>query len=75
MALPPSNETIAGRVRAAMDDAGLSEVVLADETHIPRSTLRRRLSGKTDWLTGELTAISARLGVPLLDLLADEVAA
>lgn len=73
MALPPSNRTIAERVRAAMGD--VSEVVLADDTGIPRSTLRRRLSGKSDWLTGELTAISARLHVPLLALLADEEAA
>ena len=58
-----------------MDRAGISEVVLADETHIPRSTLRRRLSGTSDWLTGELTAISARLDLRLLDLLADEEAA
>lgn len=74
MVIPPTNETIARRVRDAMDEAGISEVTLAEDTHIPRSTLRRRLSGTSDWLTGELTAISARLGVSLLDLLA-EVAA
>lgn len=53
----------------------LSEVILADDTGIPRTTLRRRLTGNSDWLTGELVAISARLDVPLLDLLADEEAA
>lgn len=73
MALSPSNRTIARRVRAAMGD--VSEVVLADDTHIPRSTLRRRLSGESDWLTSELTKIGERLGVTLLDLLADEEAA
>lgn len=75
MVAPPSNATIADRVRAAMQRAGVSEVVLSEDTHIPRSTLRRRLSGTSDWLTSELTAISGRLGVRLLDLLADEVAA
>lgn len=75
MVTPPTNSTIAERVRSAMDAAGISEVVLSETTHIPRSTLRRRLSGESDWLTGELTKISARLDVPLLALLADEVAA
>lgn len=75
MTLPPSNRTIAERVRAAMDAAGISEVVLADDTSIPRTTLRRRLAGDSDWMTGELTKVSARLDLPLLDLLADEVAA
>ena len=73
--LPPSNATIAGRVQAAMKAAGLSEVALADQAGIPRSTLRRRFLGNTDWLTGELAALSAVLGVRLLDLLADEAAA
>lgn len=75
MVTSPSNNTIAERVRAAMEAAGISEVVLSEDAHIPRSTLRRRLSGTSDWLTGELTAISGRLGVPLLSLLADEEAA
>jgi hypothetical protein len=72
---PPTNQTIAERVRSAMEKAGVSEVVLADDTGIPRTTLRRRLTGMSDWLTGELTAISGRLDVALVELLADEVAA
>ena len=75
MVTPPTNTTIADRVRAAMERAGVSEVALADATAIPRSTLRRRLSGRSDWLTGELVALCEPLGVSLLDLLADEVAA
>jgi transcriptional regulator with XRE-family HTH domain len=54
---------------------GISEAQLALDTGISRATLRRRLAGTSDWLTSELTAISAGLGVPLVELLADEVAA
>lgn len=68
----PTNLTIAQRVRAAMDQAGDSEVKLADDTGIPRTTLRRRLTGNSDWMTSELVAISKRLDVSLIELLADE---
>lgn len=70
--VPPTNHSIAERVRAAMDAAGQSEVVLADATDIPRTTLRRRLSGRSNWMTSELTAICEHLDVPLLSLLSDE---
>jgi len=72
MVTPPTNQTIAERVRAAMVEANESEVTLADATDIPRTTLRRRLGGNSDWLTGELTAITSHLGIPLVELLADE---
>lgn len=75
MVAPPSNQTIAHRVRAAMDEADVSEAALALQTGLSRSTLRRRLAGTSDWMTSELTTISTTLGVPLLSLLADEVAA
>jgi excisionase family DNA binding protein len=61
---PPTNSTIAERVRAAMEEAGVSEVVLADDTGIPRTTLRRRLTGLSDWLTGELTPQTAQTAEP-----------
>lgn len=73
MASTPTNLTIALRVREAMGE--ISEVVLADETGISRTTLRRRLTGKSDWLTGELLAVAGFLGVSLVDLLSDERAA
>jgi hypothetical protein len=72
MATPPTNRTIAERVREAMETADRSEVTLALDTGIARSTLRRRLAGTTPWLTSELVAIASVLDVGLLDLLADE---
>lgn len=75
MVSPPSNQTIAQRVRVAMDDSGQSEKSLADETGIARTTLRRRLSGGSSFTTAELTSICPLIGASLIDLLADEESA
>jgi len=75
MVTPPTNQTIAARVRVAMDEAGQSEKSLADVTGIARSTLRRRLTGGSPFTTAELAAVAPVLEVRLVDLLADEESA
>lgn len=60
---------VAAAVEAARGTAGLSEVVLADATNIPRSTLKRRLSGASPFTVEELDAIATALGVSIVDLI------
>lgn len=52
------NAEIADRVRVAMQERGLSITSLASETGIAERTLKRRLGGNSDWLTGELERIA-----------------
>lgn len=75
MVTPPSTRTVAQRVRDAMEQKSLTEKGLADVTGIPRTTLRRRLTGNSSFTLNELDAIARYLGLPLVDLLADEAAA
>lgn len=75
MVTPPSNQTVAARVRVAMEQAGHSEKSLADITGIARSTLRRRLTGGSPFTTAELAAVAPVLEVKLVELLADEESA
>lgn len=55
-----------------MAEKGATEKSLADRTGIPRTTLRRRLTGLSSFTINELHAIASHLGVSLLDILADE---
>ena len=75
MVTPPSARTVAERVRVAMEQKGETEKGLADATGIPRTTLRRRLTGNSPFTVNELGAIAPCLGVALVALLADEPAA
>lgn len=75
MVTPPSNHTVAQRVRDAMEEQGQTEKGLAEATGIPRTTLQRRLTGNSDFTVTELDALARHLGIALVDLLADEPAA
>lgn len=75
MVTPPTTLTVAERVRSAMVEKGLTPKGLADDAGIPRTTLNRRLTGKSSFTLNELDAIAPSLGVTAADLLADEVAA
>lgn len=55
-----------------MEDAGSTEQALAANTGIARTTLRRRLTGKSGFTVDELTAIVEELGLDLVLLLANE---
>lgn len=75
MVTPPSTQTVAGRVRSAMEEQGQTEKGLADATGIPRTTLRRRLTGNSPFTLNELDVLAPLLGISLVDLLAEEPAA
>lgn len=75
MVTPPSSQTVARRVRHIMADQGETEKSLADATAVPRTTLRRRLTGNSAFTLNELDAIARHLSVSLVTLLADEDAA
>lgn len=72
MVTPPTNQTIAARVREAMAAADESEQSVAEATGIARTTLRRRLTGNSAFTTDELVPVSRHLGLPLMHFLADE---
>jgi transcriptional regulator with XRE-family HTH domain len=58
-----------------MEEQGRTEKGLAEATGIPRTTLQRRLTGTSDFTVSELDALARHLGIPLVELLADEPAA
>lgn len=59
----------AAQVAAAMSDAGKSEVAVSEATGIPRSTLKRRLSGFSSFTVDELQRVADLLEVPVTTLL------
>lgn len=61
----------AKRVAAAIEAAGETKLGIAEKTHIPRTTLLRRLAGVTPFYVDELHAIAGVLGVSVVDLLPD----
>lgn len=63
------------RVKQAIDDAGLSERDVAEQTGIPLTTLNRRLRGHAPFTATELRKIGQVLGVPASSLIVEEVAA
>lgn len=65
---------MAASVEAARVAAQVSEVVLAESTNIPRSTLKRRLAGASPFTVDELDAIAVALKVPFATLLGIEAA-
>lgn len=72
MVTPPTNRTVAQRVRTAMELAGQTPKALADATGLPRTTLNRRLTGNSDFTLHELSVLAPVLGLTIGDLLADE---
>lgn len=67
-----ANRVIADKVRDRMSRAGIGEAQLSEDALIARTTLRRRLSGRSTWTTDELIATARVQGVTLLDLLPGE---
>lgn len=65
---------VAGIVSRLIDEHGTSELVLANETGIPRTTLRRRLTGRSNFLLAELAAIAHYFGLTVADLLLEDAA-
>lgn len=59
---------VAEAVAAAMKAGDWSEKALAEETGIPRVTLRRRLSGASPFNVAEIAAVARGLGVTTADL-------
>lgn len=72
MVNPPTDHTIAQRVRVAMEEAGENAHSLAKATGVPRSTLERRLTGFSSFTVAEITALAPLLGTTRVELLADE---
>lgn len=56
---------IAERVKKSMQLQGVSELKLAEQTGIARTTLRRKLQGRIDFSIGELIIISQYMNVDL----------
>lgn len=66
----------AQKVAEAIKAAGETTLGIARKTHIPRTTLLRRLDGVTPFNLDELYAIATTLKVPVVDLMVtDEDAA
>lgn len=59
---------VAQTVDEAIKAGGYSQQAMANETGIPRVTLRRRLSGASPFNVSELDAIARTLGIPTKEL-------
>lgn len=71
----PITATVAQRVVAAMEATGATVKGLAHDSGVPRSTLQRRLLGRSSFTVDELDAICDALGITLSELLpAEDVA-
>lgn len=55
-------------IRAAIEEARLSQRALADETGIPLVTLSRRLRGQSAFTVPEVAAIAKACSVSIVDL-------
>ncbi|KPQ19687.1 helix-turn-helix domain-containing protein [Halomonas sp. HL-93] len=62
------------QLRQARLDAGLTQIELAEAIGCSQSDISRLESGQRDITLERLKAIAAVLGVPVAQLLADEVA-
>lgn len=62
----------AQKVAAAIEGAGETTLGIASKTHIPRTTLLRRLEGLSAFKIDELGLIANALGVPVCSLIGSE---
>lgn len=62
---------LAGRVRRAIEAAGLSDSSIARTTNIPRETLRRKLAGASEFSTSQLHALAEATGADLVEWVAE----
>lgn len=67
----PGPQSVAQGVSLAIKAGGYSIKAIAEQTHIPRVTLTRRLSGTTPFNVAELEAIAAVLGCSPTDFYKD----
>ena len=65
MAETTPREALAKRVDRARTAADVSELELANRTHIPRTTLQRKLAGVAEFTVGELATIATVLDLDL----------
>jgi transcriptional regulator with XRE-family HTH domain len=69
---PAATKSLSRAVLDAMETRSVTQVALAQGTGVPRETLRRRLSGQSDFTIGELARIAAYLEMKPSDF-ADEL--
>ena len=75
MAQPPSTaERVSALVSQQVKDCGVTVVWLCERTGIPRSTMLRRLSGRSAFNLNELDRIAEALRVPIESLLSESAA-
>lgn len=65
-----TTQTLAARVSASRATRELSYETLAERTGIPRTTLQRKLGGRTEFTVSELDALSRVLDTPVREWLA-----
>jgi transcriptional regulator with XRE-family HTH domain len=69
-------EAVAGAVRSAMSELGITQQNLADATGLKQQYISRRVTGETAFDVEDLALIAAALGVPVASLMpADQTAA
>lgn len=74
MDIPSPDARVAGNVRHLMDEHDTPDLKLATETGIPRTTLTRRLTGRSNFLLTELVAIAQFYGLSVVDLIGEDAA-
>lgn len=69
------SQRVADNVRAELARAKISQAKLASEINFTQQAISRRLSGHVSFTIDELDSIAAVLGISLITLLGDEIAA
>lgn len=64
-----TDRRVAAAVSLALAEAGIRWHIAADETGIPRTTLRRRLEGHTSFTMSELARLAVLLGTDVTSLI------
>lgn len=64
-------QTPAQRIRARMEALNVSELTLANDSGIPRTTLKRSLDGDRPFNTDELARVSRVLGITVAQLVSE----
>jgi len=67
------NSSTATKVAAAIARSGHSVSTIAEQTFIPRSTLQRKLAGRSKFTIDDLFAIAQVIGVKTRSLLPEEI--
>lgn len=67
------NSRTADKVSEAITQSKKSVASIAEETFIARSTLQRKLAGKSEFTIDDLYAIAQALGISTKSLLPDEL--